>query len=338
MLNKIYNIFEVILGESKQKGFSSDNNQYQFNCPWCGEENGGEPDGKYNLEINLGLGKFHCWKCEAKGRLSYLIKKWGNKSYLTEYYSWVKELKESGLYDISFFEDNGEGNILEDDGEFLKLPKTFTPLNIKTCRKRKLLDFLKKRNISEDLINFYKMGYTTFDEDDFRMRNRLIIPSYDSMGYLNYWVGRDFSGYEKAIPYKNAQADKKDIVFQESNINWDATIYICEGVLDCIRYPNTISLLGKVLTRDSEIFKKLYEKANGDIVICLDGDTKIEETKRIYSLLNTGRLRGKIKYIRLGTNDIPEKDFSEIYEKYGKEGMIRAFKNERKFSEIELLI
>lgn len=336
MLGKVYDILTSFLGETKQGDYSG-NNQLQFNCPWCAEENGGESDGKHNLEVNMEMGKFHCWKCDSKGRLSYLIKKWGGKSRLDDYYSVVKDLKESRLYDMSLFLDK-EDSILEDDGYFLSLPKTYTKLDISKCRKRKLIEFLNKRRIDQTLVDRYGMGYTTFDEEDWRMRNRLIIPSYDSSGTLNYWVGRDFSGYEKTPSYKNAESDKKEIVFQESHINWDSTIYICEGVLDCIRYPNTISLLGKVLTKDTELFRQLYERSNGKIVICLDGDTKIDETKRIYNVLNVGRLRGRIRYIRLGSKEIPEKDFSEIYEGRGNEGMIDAFRYERDFSEIELLI
>ena len=335
MLSKIYDILTCVLGDTKDGSYTG-SNQLQFNCPWCAEDNDGEPDGKHNLEVNMELGKFHCWKCEAKGRISNLLKKWGGKSYLDQYYSEVKDLKESRLYDMSLFLDK-EDTILDDDGTYLTLPKTFTKLDISKCRKRKLLEFLDKRKIDQTLVDRYGMGYTTYEEADWKMRNRLIIPSYDSSGNLNYWVGRDFSGYEKAVSYKNAEFDKKKIIFQESHINWDSTIYICEGVLDCIRYPNTISLLGKVLTKDSEIFRQLYDKANAEIVICLDGDTKIEETKRIYMLLDSGRLRGKIRYIRLGSPEVPQKDFSEIYESNGPAGMIEAFKTAKKFSEIELL-
>ena len=67
----------------------------------------------------------------------------------------------------------------------------------------------------------------------------------------------------------------------------------------------------------------MYEKANANIIICLDGDTTINEVKRIYRVLDRGRLRGRIKYIRLDTKEIPYKDFGEIYEAEGR----RYYKN-----------
>ena len=97
-------------------------------------------------------------------------------------------------------------------------------------------------------------------------------------------------------------------------------------------------MLGKYLRRDAKLFQELYDKARANIVICLDGDTDIKDTKKIYNLLNVGRLRGKIRYLRLGTDDIPYKDFGEIYEAEGKEGMIKAFRQVKEFSEIELLV
>ena len=141
----------------------------------------------------------------------------------------------------------------------------------------------------------------------------------------------------KRVKYKKCDADKKEIVFQENLIDWDANIYLCEGALDCLMAPNGLSLLGKTLQKDSATYKSLYEKANANIVICLDSDTKIEETKKIYSILDIGRLKGKIRYIRLGEIDVDGKDFSEIFEKYGVKGIAKTLRNEKKFSEMDLL-
>ena len=58
------------------------------------------------------------------------------------------------------------------------------------------------------------------------------------------------------------------------------------------------------------------------------------EEKTIYNLLNSGRIKGKVYYIRLEIL----KDFGEIYEKYGKLGMINVIKKMRQFDEIDLVI
>jgi hypothetical protein len=77
----------------------------------------------------------------------------------------------------------------------------------------------------------------------------------------------------------------------------------------------------------------LTKKANGNIYICLDSDTDISETKRIYRLLNKGRLKNKVYYIRMDLY----KDFGETYEESGKQGLINIIAQAKKFSDFELI-
>jgi DNA primase len=332
-MQRIYNILTTILGESKQGGYDKNTHQYQFNCIYCAEEKGGV-DNKYNLEVSFVLGKFHCWSCGSSGSLSKLIKSKGNKLLLDEYFNVINDIKENKYYDLNMFKDNGD--VFEE--RYLKLPKTFNKINLATCRDKSLVNYLNKRKITQDIIDFYNIGKTTWDEEDWSWRNRLIIPSYNSVGDLNYFIGRTYKDNDKRNKYKNCDVDKNKIVLHEDKIQWDADIYLVEGAIDCIYYPNTISMMGKYLDSKNELYNKLYEKSNANIIICLDGDTTINEVKRIYKVLDRGRLRGRIKYIILDTNEIPYKDFGELYECEGKMGIIRAMKTAKQFSEIELLI
>ena len=60
----------------------------------------------------------------------------------------------------------------------------------------------------------------------------------------------------------------------------------------------------------------------------------LNETKKIYKLLNRGRLKGKIYYIRLEE----DKDFGEIYERGGKKLMIDTLKRIKQFTDFELAV
>lgn len=331
MLDKIYNILVTIMGPSKQGYFDSSVFQYQFNCPYCADEKGGV-DGKYNMECNLAMGKYHCWACGEAGNLSRLIKDRGGKELLEEYYRAVKELKESKFFEIGLFKDDGQTHYGE---EYIRLPQTFTKIDLSTCKKKKLVNYLNKRHITQDIIDFYNIGYTTWDEKSWQLRDRIIIPSYDINGDLNYWIGRDFSGYKPKMKYWNCRTNKNSIVLHEDKIKWDADIVLVEGALDCIYYANSIALMGKALTKDCELYYQLYEKANGKVIICLDADTTIEEKKRIYKTLNAGRLKGRVWYIDL--DEEYGKDFGEIYEKYGKQGIINTIAGAKQFSEIDLM-
>lgn len=332
-MQRIYNILTNLFGESKQGGYIDGTYQYQFNCPYCADEKG-DIDNKYNLEISFSLGKYHCWSCNRSGPISKLIKSRGGKDMLIEYFSIINDIKESRYYDLELFKDNGNTF----DEKYLKLPKTFKKIDLSTCSNKQLVKFLYNRKITQDIIDYYNIGFTTWDEEDWSWRDRVIIPSYNSVGDLNYYVGRNFKDNDKRNKYKNCDVDKYSIVVHEDKIQWDADIYLVEGIIDCIYFSNCISMLGKTINMESELFSKLYKKANANIIIVLDSDTTDKEIKRIYKTLNIGRLRNKIRYIRLGSDNLPWKDFGEAYEDMGKEGIIKCMNNINNFNEIELLI
>lgn len=355
MFQKVYNILKEFLGESKQGGYIRDTYQYQFNCPCCREENGGVPDNKYNLEVNFAIGKFQCWRCGetdgTRGNISYLIKRYGSPSLFRAYKDEIAELNRIRMYDINAFSGMTFNTA---DIPQLTLPESYHKIDINICNDKILLAYLAKRKIDQGIIDKFNIGYTTRYDKDWTVKNRIIIPSYNRYGELNFWVGRDFmpprvgtykakvivdgkeTEIEKKIPqppkYKNCNADKKNIIFQDELIDYDADICLVEGAIDCIYGPNTISMLGKVLTKDTALFKSLYQKSNGKIIICLDSDTDINETKKIYKLLNYGRLKDKIWYIRMDKY----KDFGEVYEAEGKKGIINTLKSAKQFSEFEL--
>lgn len=330
MFRRQYSILVSFLGESKQGGYQTGVDQYQFCCPSCADDNGGKPDGKYNLEVNFVIGKYHCWKCDAKGSLNRLVKRYGNAELASEYVEDVKMILASMMYRLDRYEELAR--MIEE--EEIKLPKTFTPIgDITQLRNGKLKTFIEKRHITQEMVDIYHLGYTKWENEEINFRSRLIIPSYDSRGNLNYWTGRDITGYDKRQKYLNVKADRKRIIFNEGLIEWDGDIILVEGIIDSIVYPNCIPLMGKQLYKDSRLYETIMKKSNGNIIICLDNDTEISETKRIYKMLNKGRLKGKIKYLRMDKY----KDFGEIFESDGKQGLINVLSQAKQFSEFELI-
>lgn len=331
MFKRQYNILKSFLGDSKQGQYLNGVEQYQFCCPKCAEENGGVVDNKFNLEINFKLGKYHCWKCDSKGNIIKLIKKYGGNELAREYKEDIKMILSVMMYHKDEYSSLSE--IIREDE--IKLPKTFTPINnIEDLKNDKLKNFLEKRRITQDMINMYHIGYTKWEGEDKNIRSRLIVPSYDRNGNLTYWVGRDFTGYEGRQKYLNVKADRKKIIFNEGLIEWDGDIVLVEGIIDSLVYPNCIPLMGKQLYKDSLLYEILMKKSNSNIIICLDSDTNINETKRIYRILNKSRLKNKIRYIRMEKY----KDFGEIFETEGKKGLIETLSNSKQFTDFELLI
>jgi len=187
-----------------------------------------------------------------------------------------------------------------------------------------VMRYLKKRGIGMDLITKYDIGYTI----DGNFMNRIIIPSYDISGVINYFIARSFHWKTKP-KYMNPEAEKQEVIFNEDKINWDSTIYLVEGVFDHIVVPNSIPLLGKFMSE--KLFEEIYTKASGNIVILLDADA-YEDAVFLYKKLNIGHLTGKI----LMCTPAESYDPSLIYEKWGKRGIVTLLKSSTKLVESRL--
>jgi len=128
------------------------------------------------------------------------------------------------------------------------------------------LNFLKKRGITKIDLQKYKLGFC----DDGIYGNRVIIPSYDENGILNYFVGRSFMG--GGMKYKNPNVSR-DIVPFDWFIAWSYPIVLCEGVFDAISIrTNAIPMLSK--KPSNSLLRKIFEKQVKTIYIALDNDAK----------------------------------------------------------------
>ena len=150
---------------------------------------------------------------------------------------------------------------------------------------------------------------------------RVIIPSYNAVGELNYWVGRDFLPKDDRFTrtkYANPKAEKKEIIFNEERVQWDADITLVEGAFDHIVVPNSIPLLGKALDKDYKLYWDLITKANAKVNIFLDADA-YQTVKEVYKFLNHGRLYNKVRYIPVEEDEDP----SSLFEKGGYKEIAR---------------
>ena len=157
--------------------------------------------------------------------------------------------------------------------------------------RRQAYNYLKNRGITDEIIKKYNIGFC----DRGSHTGRIVVPSYDGDGELNYYVARSWDTKSK-FKYKNPEAEKDKIIFNERLIDWDKDIYLVEGVFDGFFLDNSIPMLGKHM---SEIlFEKIYTKAKGDIIIALDGDAW-DNAIKLYRELNGGELYERIKIVHL---------------------------------------
>lgn len=337
-LEKLYNILTVFLGESKS-GFDENNFQYEFPCPHCIEKYGWQEARKYNLSLSVSKNRFQCWKCASEGddlmhgSIRKLIKAFGNEKLLSEYIEVMHSIRDSELYKLHF--EEFDTSIIEK--EELKFPSSFKFFKKGEKYNYGAFKYLKDRGIDWDIIERYKIGYTEKEEDkDLKKYSyRVIIPSYNALGELNYWVGRDYlpksDKYPSRTKYANPKAEKKEIIFNEDKIQWDADITLVEGAFDHIVIPNSIPLLGKALDKDYKLYWDIISKANASVNIFLDADAK-ETVKQIYKFLNHGRLYGKVRYIPCEGDEDP----SSLFQKGGYKEIAAHLANAQQIDEVYL--
>lgn len=281
----IVEILEEILGESRNHNEYS--GQIAFNCPTCSYDIKGldDGDGKFNLEVNYIEGVYKCWVCcdthDTHGSTHKLVRKYGNK----------KQLKR---FEILMPDTDGERT--KKTYKKVRLPKEYIPfesasVGLKmTPQYKRAFNYIKKRNITDEQIKKFKIGFCYQGEYE----NRIIIPSFNQENVLNYFVGRSYLS-KPFIKYKNPEAEKEIIIFNENLIDWSKPIYLVEGPFDSIFVPNSIPMLGKHMS--DYLFNLLYEKAK-EIIICLDGDA-FEDGLNLFHKINCGKLYGKVKILKL---------------------------------------
>lgn len=334
-LNKLYDILVSFLGESK-RGFDGTNLQLQFPCPHCIEKYGKNEEKKYNLEVSLKKGVFQCWKCsseddEMHGSILKLIRMFGNRELESEYKQTLKSLKESELYKLNYSSEDFRIDANAIENKELKLPSSYKKFEYGKSYDEKALYYLTQRGIGWDIINEYNIGYTSFEEENKKGSFRIIIPSYNTYGELNYWVGRDYLHNNKRMKYDNPKVEKKNVIFNEEKIQWDCDITLVEGPFDHIVVPNSIPLLGKALNQDFKLYWDIISKANANINIFLDADA-YDTVKETYKLLNHGRLYNKIRYVPVYGDEDP----SSLYQKYGRRGIINTLACSKQIDETML--
>jgi DNA primase len=179
--------------------------------------------------------------------------------------------------------------------------------------------YLTQRGIGMKEIVKYKIGYCK----DGLYGRRVIIPSYDINGQLNYFVSRSYYPDEK-MKYKNPPISKNIIGF-ESQINWNEPIILCEGVFDAITIKrNAIPLLGKFPSK--QLVEKIFMSGVTDIVISLDSDAITEALRASEYFRKQGI---NVKLMQLKDKDASEIGYTKFYEELNKS---------KQFSTEELLL
>ena len=282
-MNKLVNLLNRVLNHNGVKLKKQD--EYMYWSPFITHH-------KRKLQINTQTGKWHCWVSNVGGRNFFQLFK--KVSATKEQFDELVELVgENKFYKVKE----------EDKKNIVKLPDDFKPLwnGNDGIVKRHALTYLYKRGITDEDIIKYNIGYC----DSGLYSNRIIVPSYDSNGRLNFFVGRDF--YSSKMKYKNSPTSK-DIIGFDIFINWDEPIILCEGVFDAMAFKrNAIPLFGKTVSKSLQ--KKIIEFGVKTLYLALDNDAMSDTIKITDMFLSEGI---DVKIMVLKDKDPSELGFEKL--------------------------
>ncbi len=283
---KIVNLLNRVLKSQGQE--LSKENEYMWWSPFVNHH-------KPKLQVNIKNGKWHCWVSGQGGHnLFQLFKK---VKATKKQYQELNELSDNFSFEyVPTKQENKE----------VKLPDEYKPMWTKSNSPtyKHALKYLKSRGVSEDDMIKYSIGYC----EDGLYSNRIIIPSYDNEGQLNFFIGRDI--FDSKLKYRNSPTPK-DIIGFDLFVNWEEPILLVEGALDAITSKvNSIPLFGKTIMNNLK--RKILEKKVKTLYVALDNDAVKDSMKIVEELMNEGIKVHMIKLTEKDPNDIGYEKFTDI--------------------------
>jgi predicted RNA-binding Zn-ribbon protein involved in translation (DUF1610 family) len=273
---------------------------FSFKCPNCGDSNE-----KKKMTVKIDSQQWHCWVCEIKGgSIPSLLRKYSPSHYKEWNQRFEKETRRT------HFDDDP----VPEPVQPVVLPRC---LPVESCLydsdpdAMAAIGYLRKRNVS--LQRAYRFRLCIVKSGS--LRRRILIPSFDEKGNLNYWTARsiDQDGRDK---YINSKAKRNEIIFNEVDVDWSKPVTLVEGPFDLLfAGENAIPMLGSYITPSSRLFQQIV-KHKTPVIMALDQDAIQKSLRVMNSLCEYGI---DVKFVRFNDSrdiaDLGEEEFQKLLKK-----------------------
>lgn len=233
--------------------------EYVFLCPRCKHH-------KPKLSVNLDTDWFHCWVCGFKGQnLAPLLRGQIKAEYVTELKGTGADKRQERKYDE------------------VRLPPEFRTLTRvwRSPYYEAAVNYLMQRKLYHTEFAKWKLGYC--EEGEYK--HRIIVPSFDEYGHLNFFVGRYFYDTPGIPKYKSGNFCK-DIIWNDYMIDWEQPVTITEGPFDAFRASeNVIPLQGTIL--HDRLLTKIVT-SGVEVFMALDSDAREKQQEIVGELISYG--------------------------------------------------
>ena len=211
---------------------------------------------------------YHCWSCGMKGKgLARFFKTHSPRFSEEAARLFEKSLKER--------EEIQEKLVLPQGFRLLATVNESDDPDLKACKK-----YVMKRGLTEKQMWYYRIGAVSSGN----FRRRVIIPSFDVFGIVNYFTARSID--ELTRKYINPKVKRSEIVFNHLNIDWKRELVLVEGPFDLVKsVQNSTCLLGSTLTEQHLLFQEIVRNRT-PITLALDPDA-LQKSQKIAKLLSS---------------------------------------------------
>lgn len=261
-VTRVRSLLDIAFGKGR---VSRDGINYELHCPSCDDRR----SEKRKLIVRLDDFRYHCWVCGIKGKDIWRL---------------VQKIRPHLSDQIPRGDKKVTQIPVDEFEEKLSLPDNLVPVFFpsKDPDVIAVKKYLLRRGLSLEKIARWRIMTTTTG----RFRRHAIIPSFDIDGNVNYYLGRAID--DVTMKYRNAKISKKNVIFNEVDVDWTEPIILVEGVFDAMKCPeNTIPILGSSLSKTSCLYQNLVVKQSS-VTISLDPDLKTKAYNIAESLFLDG--------------------------------------------------
>jgi hypothetical protein len=230
-----------------------------FRCPDCGGSK------KQKFIVRIDTGQYHCWVCDARGSsIAKVLRKLSPEAAAR----WEGV---TGSHQRRFLD------------EVVEAPKVELPLGFRLLAEcmdtydpdtRACIDYIRNRGLGLREMWYFRFGFVRRG----RLARRVIMPSFDSEGKLNYWTAR---AIDKDVigKYVNPPIPRGEFIFNELNLDWRKEITLVEGPFDLTKCDsNATAILGSNMSRKSALFQAIARNRT-PVVLALDSDMPEKQHK-----------------------------------------------------------
>ena len=220
---------------------------------------------KKKLIIRVDTDHFQCWVCDLRGRSLHSLLRRHFPAHYNEY--------------NTRFSKKAKIDVVDDIPEQVVPPAGFKLLATSHALRdpdvKDTIRYARSRNLSNRDFWYFKLGTCTRG----KFRRRLIMPSFNEDGDLNYFVARTIDNSDGVMKYLNAKVPKKNVVFNEINIDWSRELTLVEGPMDLTKCDNNAScLLGSHFSEEYALFQRII-KHRTPVLLALDSDMAMKTQK-----------------------------------------------------------